>query len=150
MVDIAPFLDATLTDLGAAAGDEPSAIALAERFGQILSTSLRLRLLDVLGEAALELSDQLTDGHVEVRLSGRDVQLVHVPNALQGSSTPPDESGTARVTLRLPESVKTRIEGAAESQGVSTNSWLVGAAKQSLDRSGRRPAGNRVTGFARS
>jgi hypothetical protein len=150
MVDIAPFLDATLTDLGAAAGDEPQAIALAERLGHILSTSLRLRLLDVLGEAALEISDQLTDGHVEVRLSGRDVQLVHVPSAPQESSSPPDESETARITLRLPESVKTRIEGAAEREGISTNSWLVSAAMQALDRSGRRRAGNRITGFARS
>ncbi|MGH3243178.1 MAG: toxin-antitoxin system HicB family antitoxin, partial [Spirillospora sp.] len=38
-----------------------------------------------------------------------------------------DEGGTARITLRLPEHLKPRVEDAAARQGISVNAWLVRA-----------------------
>ena len=59
-------------------------------------------------------------------------------------STPPlepDESGMARVTLRLPESLKQRIEDAAARHSLSVNSWLVRAVTAAVDpTSGPDPA----------
>jgi hypothetical protein len=77
------------------------------------------------------------------------------------ASPPPaegqEETGTARVTLRLSESLKQAIEAAAASDGVSVNSWLTRAASRALggqargtQASGRPGPGQRITGFARS
>jgi hypothetical protein len=147
------FLDAIQGDLQTvAAGDEASA-ALAGRIWRTLESSLRLRLLDALGQVAAELSEQLPSGHIEVRLSGRDVQLVYVrpeeSNPAEDFSE--DEGGTARLTLRMPDSLKSRVELASSREGLSTNSWLVRAVQRSLDRSdGPRRRGHRFTGFAQS
>ncbi|MFL6128169.1 MAG: hypothetical protein ACJ73E_03785 [Mycobacteriales bacterium] len=62
-----------------------------------------------------------------------------------------EADGTARVTLRLPESVKARAEDAAGREGVSVNSWLVRAVVHALDapRPGAARVGRRLTGYAR-
>ncbi len=152
-MDLAPHTDAIRSDLeGAAAGDE-AAQAVAERLARSLDASIHLRLLDLVGEAALELSEQLPVGHVEVRLAGRDVRLVLVGDAgpAEPTSPPPDEDGgTARLTLRMPEGLKGRVESAADREGVSTNAWLVRAVSRALDTAPRRRSGNRLTGFAQS
>ena len=45
----------------------------------------------------------------------------------------------ARITLRLPQSVKTRVDEMASSEGISTNAWLIRAVMDALaDRSGSR------------
>jgi hypothetical protein len=124
---------------------------VAERLARSLEASIQLRLLDVVGEAALELSEQLPAGHVEVRLAGRDVRLVLINDAAPAAPTtqrPDDEGGTARLTLRMPETLKGRVETAADRDGVSTNAWLVGAVSRALDAAPRRRSGNRLTGFA--
>ncbi|MGZ5288230.1 MAG: toxin-antitoxin system HicB family antitoxin [Actinomycetota bacterium] len=153
-MDTTPFLDAIRGDLQAVTAGDESAAAVAERLSRALESSLQLRLLDAMGEAALELSDQLPSGHVEVRLAGRDVQLV-VVDAAEPEPEPAvrdDEGGTARLTLRMPDALKARVEQAAASEGVSTNAWLVRAITRGLDRppGGKRRAGSRITGYAQS
>jgi len=152
-MDLTPYLEAVRTDLEAVSGPDDATLAVAERLARALEPSLQLRLLDALGQAAQELSEQLPSGRVDVRLSGRDVNLVVVLDA------PPepvveDEGGTARITLRLPESVKTRVERQAEREGISANSWLVRAVLRGLDQQQhqerRRRVGNRITGMAES
>ena len=59
-----------------------------------------------------------------------------------------DESGTARLTLRMPERLKARVEEQAAREDVSTNAWLVRAVTRGLGH--RRKVGNRLTGFAQS
>ena len=78
-MQMAPHITAIQTDLAAAAalGDEATAEA-ARRVSEALGTSLHLRLLDLLGEAALDVNGQLPSGHVEVRLVGREPELVFV------------------------------------------------------------------------
>ena len=60
-----------------ALGDDAAAEA-ARRLSDALASSLQLRLLDFLTEATLTLNDQLPSSHVEVRLAGRDPELVVV------------------------------------------------------------------------
>jgi hypothetical protein len=150
-VELTTHVDAIRSDLEVLAGPDETSRAAAERISRALESPLALRLLDVLGQAALELSDQLP-GHVDVRLAGREAQLVYVAEEAPETATPDDGSGTARLTLRMPEAAKAAVEAAADAEGLSTNAWLVRAISNELDRGrgrgrGRR-VGNRVTGFA--
>jgi hypothetical protein len=150
-VDLAPHADAIRADLETMAGTDDAAAAVAERLSRALESSLHLRLLDMVGQAALELSDLIPGGHVEVRLAGRDVELVYAPDATEPAPPADEESGTARITLRMPESLKSRVEATAAASGVSTNAWLVQAVTRGLEhRDARRRTGRRVTGFAQS
>jgi hypothetical protein len=148
----AKFVEKLERDLAAVAalGDDAVAEA-AERLAQALRGSAGMRLVETLGEAALEISAQLPSGHVEVRLAGPDPELVYV--AAEGpAETPavPAEDGlTARITLRLPENLKRELEAAAARESVSLNTWLVRALSRSTAPAPRR-AGNRLTGYGRS
>jgi hypothetical protein len=148
-MEITPHVEAIRGDLEAVAAGDQATLAVAERLARALDSSLQLRLLDALGQAALELSDQLPSGHVDVRLAGRDVQLVVVGDETP-SAPPAEDEGTARLTLRMPEGLKSRVESASAREGISTNAWLVRAVSRGLDQQPRRRIGNRVTGFAQS
>jgi hypothetical protein len=76
----AEFIEALQSDLReiAALGDE-AIVEASERLVAAIRSSVGLRLLDVLGEAALEISAQLPSGHVELRMSGQDAEFVFVP-----------------------------------------------------------------------
>jgi hypothetical protein len=144
-------LQAELASL-ASLGDEQVAAA-AERLSQALGTTLGLRLLTVLSEAALEVSSQLPSGHVEVRLAGQEPSLVYV-EAEGAPPAPPAEDGlTARITLRLPDTLKVSLETAAGSEGVSVNTWIIRALARFLSSSSSSSGvrvGNRLTGYGRS
>ena len=152
-MQVAPHLEALLSDLQAfAAGDEQSA-PVAERLTAALRSALALRLLDILGEAALELSERIPNGHVEVRLAGSDPSLVYVDEEeTPGAASVSEEGLSARITLRLPEPLKARVEEAATREGVSVNTWLVRALSRAVSGSVRRGAGvgSRITGYAKS
>jgi predicted HicB family RNase H-like nuclease len=61
------------------------------------------------------------------------------------------EELSARISLRLPESLKTAVEQAAAREGVSTNTWLVRAiARATESRTQAHSTGKRLTGYARS
>ena len=78
-MQLSTHIEALLADLAAAGslGDEAVAQA-AQRLSEALQASARLRLLDLLSEATLEISDQLPTGHVEIRLAGQEPSLVYV------------------------------------------------------------------------
>jgi hypothetical protein len=151
-MQMAPHIEALQRDLAelAALGDEPTAQA-AQRLSIALRSSVGMRLLDALTEAALELSAQLPTGHVEVRLSGQDPQLVYVEEEAAEPSASADDTMTARITLRLPETLKAAIELGAGREGVSINSWLVRALARAVSTPPPRPkVGNRLSGYGRS
>lgn len=132
----------------AARGDEETA-EVARRMGEALAATLHLHLLDLLGEAALEIGGQLESGRVEVRLAGRDPELVVI------SDEAPDsgqfgfgEEQSERITLRLPESLKSGVEAAASREGVSTNAWLVKTIARMLDQRSSKRSRNRMQGYA--
>jgi HicB family len=144
------FIDALRADLSVVAelGDEQTADA-AGRLLVTLQASLGMRLLDALSEAAVELNAKLPSGHVEVRLSGQDPELVYVgdePEAAPAAGG--DDAYTARITLRLPDQLKTTIEAAAARDGVSANTWIVRALARSGAAVPATRTSNRLTGYA--
>jgi HicB-like protein involved in pilus formation len=146
------YVQALSEDLArvAAVGDESTARA-ADLLAVALESSFGRRLQEALAEAALELSAQLERGRVEVRVAGGDPELVYVDEAEPEPDDASDEVFSARITLRLPETLKVRLEAAAGANGVSLNTWLV----QTLNRLlAPRPSGgtsrHRLTGFGRS
>jgi HicB-like protein involved in pilus formation len=151
-MELSPLIEAIRADLAVAAelGDDAVRDA-ADRLGRALEASLRMRLLDALGQAAHELESQLGPGTVDLRLAGDAVELVisRQPGPAPSQATPEDAE-TARITLRLPEGLKQRAEQAAAAEGMSTNAWLVRAVAAGLERrppSGVR-VGQRLRGFA--
>jgi hypothetical protein len=140
-------VDGVVTDLTAGADGDPSVQSIVERLIRMVEPSVRMRLFDALGEAVRELNAQLPSGRVEVRLDGRDATLTFVGGCEPAPERLEDDL-TARITLRLPERVKTEAESAAARDGLSMNAWLVRAVRGALDR--RPPGGRRLTGYARS
>jgi len=147
------YVQALREDLArvAAVGDESTARA-AELLAVALESSVGRRLLEALGEAALELNGQLDSGRVEVRFAGGDPELVYVRDEDAAPAEQADEAFTARITLRLPESLKNRLESAATLTGVSVNTWLVQALARALEPRPSFGGGtrHRLTGYGRS
>jgi HicB family len=134
----------------AALGDENTSRA-ADLLSVAIEASLGRRIQDALGEAAIELNEQLDTAHVELRVAGHDLQLVLV----REDGTVPeaaDEAFSARITLRLPESLKQRVESAAAREGASVNTWLVQALQRAVEsrRSSSGSRRNRLTGYGRN
>jgi hypothetical protein len=152
-MQLTPHVESIQSDLAAAAalGDEATAAA-ATRLAGALASSLQLRLLELLGEAALDVTAQLPSGHVEVRLSGRDPQLVVVQEPQPTEPQPAaGDDASARITLRLGEGLKAAVETAADREQVSTNTWIVRTLARALDsRPSRVRTGNRLQGYAQS
>ena len=149
-MNLAIVLEGLQDDLQAVAelGDERSA-QIARRLGDVLEASLRLRVLDLLGQAALELSSRLPSGRIEVRLAGQDPEFVFVDDA-PGDGGLGGEELSARISLRLPESLKVAVEKAADREGVSTNAWLVRAIARQTESRPAQVTGKRLSGYARS
>ena len=135
-MDLQPFVEGIRRDVAAAAelaGAE--AAATADRLVTAVESAVRLALLAALSAAAEEITGDLAPGAVEVRLRGGNPDFVVVPPpAATTDDVDPvpetiedDDTGTARMTLRLPESLKAKIEAAAARDRVSVNSWLVRA-----------------------
>jgi predicted DNA binding CopG/RHH family protein len=134
----------------AAVGDESTARA-AQLLSVALESSLSRRLIEALSEAALELSTQLDDGRVEVRFAGADPEFVFVREESEELAASSDEALSARITLRLPDALKQRVEEAASREGVSVNTWIVQAlGRMSQSGATRRSSGRRLTGYGRS
>ena len=176
-MDLTPYIEHLRRELAVAAeaGGE-DARALAERLTAPLDSAVRLALQDALSAAADEITRDLAPGSVDVRLRGRDLGFVVTPPPASqgfegpaesaGEAPPPvppppdaDEGGTARISLRVPEHLKTRIEEAASRAGLSVNAWLVRAVSAALepdDAGGRRSSwrssqqtGQRYSGWVR-
>ncbi len=120
-------IEALRHDLGAltALGDEVT-VQAGERIAGALGPVVTVRLLELLGQAALEVSGQMSHGHAELRVGGDEVSLVVVTDP-EAAGAPEDTDTSARITLRLPETLKSRIEDAAGREGVSANSWIIKA-----------------------
>src|SRR5438093_9328216 len=150
-MNVAAYVEALQQDLANVAGVGDEAIAdAAGRIAAALESALRLRLMDALGEAAAELTNQLPDGHVEVRVAAGELEFVYIPDP---GAPPPSglEDLTARITLRLPETLKGIVDAAAQEAGVSANTWLLQQITRSADPKRRhQPGGRRMTGYGQS
>jgi hypothetical protein len=138
-MDITQYVEALRQDLTLAARAMGSdAEQSAERLGFALDSSFRLALMDALSHAAAEITNELDGTSVEVRLQGREPVFVVLgggpavtePLPVDETEVLEDEGvETARVTLRLPEALKTRAEELAAKRGQSLNTWLVNAVR---------------------
>ncbi|HEU0042433.1 MAG TPA: toxin-antitoxin system HicB family antitoxin, partial [Jiangellaceae bacterium] len=139
-MELNAYVDSLRTALAAAGGAAADDVRqAADRLSYAVEPSLRLTLLEALGDAAAEVTTQLEGVVVEVRLRGGDPELVATddrvparPPMPPAPPTPPDapappevDEGTSRVSLRLPDTLKARVEQAAAAAGVSVNTWLV-------------------------
>ncbi|HLL66995.1 MAG TPA: toxin-antitoxin system HicB family antitoxin [Micromonosporaceae bacterium] len=138
-MDLSPYIESLQRDLARAAAPGGAEMTrAADLLGASLDSSARLTLLEVLSEAAAEITASLRAATVEVRLHGREAELVVTeeesgPAAAYPASHPGPESGdVARLTLRLPEQTKEHLEAAATAAGVSVNTWLVRAVNAAL------------------
>ncbi len=170
-MDISPFVESLRQDLVRAAdAGGPEARGAAERLILALEPAVRLTVMEALSQAAAEISAEGRGLAVEVRLRGRDPVFVVIseptsaPPPAGASDEPADfdapdsdageGEGLARITLRIPEPLKTRAEALAARRGQSLNSWLVGAARAAAGGDEHRHASRhhfpkRVQGWAR-
>jgi hypothetical protein len=144
------YVQALREDLAsvAALGDESTQRA-AQLLAVALESALGRRLLEALTEATLELSDQLDGARVEIRLAGDEPQLVVVRDEPSAAAAG-DEEFSARITLRLPESLKALIEAAAAREGASVNAWIVQQLKRGAAPRRGSTGGRRLSGFGQS
>ena len=154
-MDLTPYVEGLRRDLltAAAAGTDETR-RTAELLTAALDPAIRLAILDALSAAMADVTAALPGVTAELRMHGREPRIAVDTVEPEPAAPPPateEADGTARVTLRLPESVKARTEDAATREGVSVNSWLVRAVVQALDapRAGSVRVGRRITGYAR-
>lgn len=143
------------------------AYAAAERLLLALDPAMRLAFIEVLSQAAQEISAALPGVAISVRLEGREpvfaVQGAPIAERADEPATAADDAeaddgeATARITLRLSEALKVKAEAMAAKRGQSLNTWLVAAARAAAhdNPSGpessrhRHGLGRRVQGWAR-
>jgi len=140
-MDLTPYIASLREDLAtaASAGDENT-----QRTAAVLAAALepaaRLAIMNALADLAAEVTSSLDDHVVDVRLVGRDVQVVVTGTAPPRESAsddapppPPNETGDmSRMTLRLFEQLKSKAEQAAAAQGVSLNTFVQQAVSGAL------------------
>jgi hypothetical protein len=122
---------------------------IARRLAESVGSSLRLKLLDLLSQAAVELSSKLPSGHVEVRLAGQEPEFVYVEATGEGAGAIGEEL-SARISLRLSDNLKLTVEKAADREGVSTNTWIVRAIARAAESRPAQSGGKRLSGYAQS
>jgi hypothetical protein len=159
-MDLSPYLESVRSGVAhaSALADEQTQ-HIAERLGTAIEASTRLALIEALSDAAGTISAELAPSSVELRMVGPDPEFVisvQTPEAeptlllpesepdgeatAESSTAEAEDEPVARVTLRLPQSVKARVDEMASSDGISTNAWLIRAVMDALaDRSGSRP-----------
>jgi len=143
-MDLTPYVTALREDLttAASAGDENTRRSAAV-LAAALEPAARLAIMNALSDLAAEVTASLDDHVVEVRLDGRDVQVVvtrtgSTREAPEEELPPPEEGGDmSRMTLRLFEQMKAKAEQAAAAQGVSLNTFVQQALQGALHGKGR-------------
>jgi hypothetical protein len=156
-MDLSPYIESVRVGVvnASSLADEQTQ-HVAERLGTAIESSTRLALIQALSDAAGSISADLAPSSVELRMVGQDPEFVVsvqtaeaeptllLPEPESGdadASESPDDEPISRITLRLPQSVKTRVDEMASAEGVSTNAWLIRTVMDALaDRSGSRRA----------
>jgi len=120
---------------------------VADRIVAVLERSVPSRILDLLSEVVAELSSELPDGRVEIRLAGDDVEFAYADEGLAAPET--DAELSARITLRLSDQLKARVEESASRAGISVNSWVLRTLERGTSTSNPRNgrAGSRLRGY---
>ena len=141
---------AGVTQAAALADDHTRQVA--ERLGGAIDASTRLALIQALSDAAGTISAELAPSSVEVRMVGQDPEFVVSVHTVESEPTllipepepaepaptadetapDTDDEPIARISLRLPQSVKARVDEKAAADQISTNAWLLRAVMDAL------------------
>lgn len=127
--------EAALTQQLAIASD-PAVEAAARALQATLAPATRQLAMELAEQAAGEVTAQLPEHEVDVVLREGEPALVVRP-AVAAAAPASDEELEARITLRLPPSLKARVEEAAGDLGDSVNSFVLKA----LSARTSRPSG---------
>lgn len=136
---------------------------IAHRLVASIDDATRLALIDAISDATAEISGELAPGSVEVRLNGGQPQFVVTKPAQEEPIDPEayaaayaqtevmgndhsdritlnddDEEPTARISFRVPASVKAKIDDAADAEALSANAWLLRTVMHALENTGGR------------
>ncbi|MDI9918059.1 toxin-antitoxin system HicB family antitoxin [Rhodococcus sp. IEGM 1379] len=115
---------------------------IAASLAAAIEPSIRLVLLAAATELAKEISAEVENRDVRVRLDGNEILVDVQKSAHDGSAEDDGKDSTysfddvsgdiSRVTLRMMEQIKARAEEAANQNGVSLNSWVSHAVQGAL------------------
>lgn len=154
-MELEQFLHDVSRQLTAAAalGDERTR-EVAAALADTARASVRMAILDALAAATVEVTDALHAAigsaqpipAINLQLTGDQVRFTvttppDVEPAEPDASRSDDGDATARISLRLTDTLKADIERAAGTAGLSVNSWLVRAASRALRPDGAPPGG---------
>jgi hypothetical protein len=150
-MNLSPYLEGVRTGVqNAAALADENTQQVAYKLGTAVESATRLALISALSDAAGVISAELAPSSVELRMSGDDPEFVVsvsspsgepallLPSGASGEEVPPDlgepdeDEPLSRISLRLPASVKARVDEQATKDGISTNAWLVRAVMDAL------------------
>ncbi|HEY9291566.1 MAG TPA: hypothetical protein VIP98_09845 [Microlunatus sp.] len=152
-MDISKHVDTVRSGIvDAAALADENTQEVARRLGTAVGSSARLALLDAISDATTEISAELAPGSIELRVvDGNPNFTVHVPQSAEPTlilpeqeaqpepeqpavevDEPDEDEPMVRVSLRLPASVKNKVDETADGEGISTNAWLVRAIQTAL------------------
>jgi hypothetical protein len=117
-------LEAAVSTQLAVAGADSTMEAAASQLLAALEPALKQVGMELAQQAAEEVGAQLGDRTVDVVLVDGEPQLrVSQPSHVDSWSL--EEDFDARITLRLPPSLKGIVESAADETGDSVNTWVV-------------------------
>ena len=149
-MNLSPYLESVRTGVrNAAALADENTQQVAYKLGTAVESATRLALISALSDAAGVISAELAPSSVELRMSGDDPEFVVT---VSSPSTEPtmllpdrgrvmtsrpirasrEDEPLSRISLRLPASVKARVDEQAAKDGISTNAWLVRAVMDAL------------------
>lgn len=140
-MELEPVLARVESALAAQVGLSNDLEQAANALLTVLEPVMRQAFWDVAQQAAAEVSAQLVDSYVEVTmLEGEPVLKVRRRDVDPGV----EEDFDARITLRLPPSLKELVESVAQQSGESINGWVVKTLAGLVKRSGeaRRVSGS--------
>ena len=157
-MDLSPYIESVRAGVVSASSlaDEPTQ-HVAARLGTAIESSTRLAIIRALSDAAGTISAELAPSSVEVRMVGSEPEFVVsiqtadaeptllMPESEQAgedaaATSDVEDEPVARISLRLPQSVKTRVDEIASAEGISTNAWLIRAVMDALSERSSAPA----------
>ncbi|MCU1393310.1 MAG: hisitidine kinase [Ilumatobacteraceae bacterium] len=106
---------------------DPAVDAAVAQMIEALAPSIRIAAMEIAEQAAAEVRAQLPEHTVDVVLSDGDPSVRVAEGPAAAASRSAAEDLDARITLRLPPSLKQLIEDAAGHTGESVNAWVVEA-----------------------
>lgn len=122
----------------ALAGSDPAVESAANIVMMAMRPALRQAAFAMAEQAALEVAAQLPGHDVTVVIAEGEPTMRVSESSTSEASLGEDEDLSARITLRLPPSVKSLVEEAAVGTGASVNQWVVDAlSKGARSRRGR-------------